>query len=67
MAGARHLDLNRVGQLKQGFVADFIIMAENPLSDLSALNSINTVVQQGNLWLVSELREKLSELTDVVL
>ena len=65
--GARHLDLPDTGQLAAGFVADFIVMSSNPVSDLNALSSVHTVVQQGKAHHVAALKAELSNLTNTEL
>lgn len=67
VGGARHLDLPDTGQLAAGFVADFIVLPANPLTDLSALNTVHTVVQQGKAWQVDELKAELTTLTNIEL
>tara|TARA_R110002126_G_scaffold12196_28_gene53292 strand:- start:1008 stop:2459 length:1452 start_codon:yes stop_codon:yes gene_type:complete len=65
--GARHLDLADTGQLAAGFVADFIVLTANPVSDLTALSTVHTVVQQGKAWRVDELKAQLTSLSDTEL
>ncbi|MCL5049615.1 MAG: amidohydrolase family protein [Firmicutes bacterium] len=60
VGGARHLGLNDAGQLAEDFVADFIVLTDNPLSDLAALNTIQTVVQRGTAWQVEDLKAQLN-------
>lgn len=60
VGGARHLGLNDAGQLAEDFVADFIALTDNPLSDLAALNTIQTVVQRGKAWQVEDLKAQLN-------
>lgn len=67
VGGARHLDLPDTGQLAAGFVADFIVLPANPLTDLSALNTVHTVVQQGKAWRVDELKAQLDSLSKIEL
>ena len=63
--GARHLGLADTGQLAAGLVADFIVLAENPLTDLSALNTVHTVVQRGIAAKVVDLKSQLSTLSQI--
>ncbi|MBV2130351.1 amidohydrolase family protein [Arsukibacterium indicum] len=63
VGGARHLGLTDTGQLAEGFVADFIVLDSNPLTDLSALSTVQTVVQQGKAWQVEELKAQLASLS----
>jgi len=65
--GARHLGLTDTGQLAEGFAADFIVLTANPLTDLKALNTVHTVVQQGKAWQVDELKAQLALLADIEL
>jgi len=67
IGGARHLNLANTGQLAPGFVADFIVMRANPLTNLTALNTVHTVVQQGYAWRVEELKNQLENLTKIEL
>ncbi len=65
--GAEHLGLTDYGQLKTGYVADFIVLDANPLQDLNALNTVHTVVQQGKAWSVDELKAQLASLSNLKL
>ncbi|EGM77894.1 amidohydrolase, imidazolonepropionase [Rheinheimera sp. A13L] len=65
--GAHHLGLADHGQLKTGYVADFIVLKSNPLHDLKALNTLHTVVQQGKAWSVDELKSQLAALSGIKL
>ncbi|RUO66339.1 Imidazolonepropionase [Pseudidiomarina planktonica] len=65
--GAQHLGLSDTGQLAPGFAADFIVLTANPVADLSALNTVETVVQKGKAAQVADLKSKLSTLTNVQL
>ncbi|MDX1537320.1 MAG: amidohydrolase family protein [Arsukibacterium sp.] len=65
--GARHLQLTDTGQLAEGFVADFIVLPVNPVTDLAALSTVQTVVQQGKAWQVDDLKAQLASLTKVEL
>lgn len=65
--GARHLGLTDTGQLAVGYVADFIVLTANPLTDLKALNTVHTVVQQGTAWQVDELKAQLPSLAGIEL
>ncbi|GAA0545352.1 amidohydrolase family protein [Rheinheimera aquimaris] len=67
VGGARHLDLTDTGQLAAGFVADFIVLSANPLTDLNALKSVHTVVQQGKTHRVDALKAELANLSDIEL
>lgn len=67
VGGARHLDLTDTGQLAAGFVADFIMLSANPLTDLNALKSVHTVVQQGKAHRVDTLKAELANLSNIEL
>ena len=67
VGGARHLDLPDTGQLAEGFVADFIVLAANPVTDLNALKTVQSVVQQGKAHRVDALKAELAKLTRVEL
>lgn len=67
VGGARHLDLTDTGQLAAGFVADFIVLSANPLTDLNALKSVHTVVQQGKAHRVDALKAELANLSNIEL
>ena len=67
VGGARHLDLTDAGQLAAGFVADFIVLSANPLTDLNALKSVHTVVQQGKTHRVDALKAELANLSNIEL
>ncbi len=61
--GAQHLGLADHGQLKAGFVADFIVLKQSPLDDLSALQQVQIVVQRGIPHTVDALRAELPSLS----
>ncbi|MCT6698051.1 amidohydrolase family protein [Rheinheimera sp. 4Y26] len=67
VGGAKHLGLQNLGELKAGFVADFIVLSQDPTQDLTALNSIQTVVQGGKAHQVAELRALLPALSQTKL
>ena len=67
VGGARHLDLPETGQLAAGYVADFIVLTTNPVTDLNALTTVHTVVQQGKAHRVDALKAELAKLTKVEL
>ncbi|WP_417657222.1 amidohydrolase family protein [Pseudidiomarina aestuarii] len=67
VAGARHMGLADIGELAPGFAADFIVLTANPLIDLTALNTVKTVVQRGVTHDVAELKAQLPLLSDVQL
>ena len=67
VGGARHLDLTDTGQLAAGFVADFTVLSANPLTDLNALKSVHTVVQQGKAHRVDTLKAELANLSNIEL
>lgn len=67
IGGAKHLGLQNLGELKAGFVADFIVLSQDPTQDLTALNSIQTVVQGGKAHQVAELRALLPALSQTKL
>ncbi len=43
----RHLMEGRLGQIKEGMLADLVFLRENPLSDLRNLKKINAVYKEG--------------------
>lgn len=67
VGGARHMGLADIGELAPGFAADFIVLTANPLVDLKALNTVNSVVQRGIVHDVAELKAQLPMLSDVQL
>jgi imidazolonepropionase-like amidohydrolase len=67
VGGAKHLGLQNLGELKTGFAADFIVLEQDPTQDLTALNSIQTVVQSGKAHQVAELRALLPALSNTKL
>ena len=67
VGGARHLDLPDTGQLAAGFTADFIVLPSNPVTDLNALSSVHTVVQQGKAYRVDSLKAELANLSSIEL
>lgn len=60
---ARLLQLPHTGQLRAGFNADLIVLAEDPLADIGALATITTVIQQGQRHEVDNLRAELAEIS----
>ena len=47
---AKYFNLeNSLGRIKSGFVADLIILAKNPIEDISNTKSILAVIKEGNL------------------
>jgi imidazolonepropionase-like amidohydrolase len=60
---ARRLDLPRVGRLKEGYFADLIVLADNPLQDIAAVQSVTRVFQRGRSYEVAQLRSQLETTT----
>lgn len=60
---ARLLQLPHAGQLRAGFDADLIVLADNPLADVAALKTVNTVIQRGQRHSVTQLRAELAGIT----
>ncbi len=52
------LDLPSVGQIKEGYDADLIVVKGNPLEDINRIapENILCVIQSGNLWNSNDLR-----------
>lgn len=48
--GARAMGLEDVGTLETGSVADLLVLTENPLEDVAAFRSIESVMRFGRLW-----------------
>jgi imidazolonepropionase-like amidohydrolase len=45
---AKIIKADKLGQLKQGFQASFILLSENPLNDISQLSNIQAVYKSGH-------------------
>ena len=60
---ARLLKLPNTGQIRTGFNADLIVLRNNPLEDITAIQSISTVIQNGQRHNVAHLRAELADIT----
>ena len=45
---------NQLGRLKPGYLADVLILAEDPLASMDALESIKTVIKNGEVDFTGE-------------
>ncbi|MDN3639378.1 amidohydrolase family protein [Simiduia curdlanivorans] len=60
---ARELKLANVGRLETGFFADLVILTTNPLQDISAVETVERVIQRGNIYSIAALRKELDVLS----
>lgn len=56
--------MDSLGLVAPEFVADFVVLAEEPLADLSAVGSIRAVALQGRLYDREELDRVLAAVQD---
>ncbi len=56
MEGARLLQADSIGVIQSGAVADFLILDQNPLSDIANIATINRVVFKGIAYSPNDLR-----------
>lgn len=60
---AKYFDMQNVfGEVKVGLEADLILVDDNPLDDLDALQNLSGVIRQGKWISKSEIDSKLSEI-----
>lgn len=52
---------NNIGAIKQGLVADLVILNANPLESAANLKNINAVIKFGHYYTVSQLQELLNK------
>ncbi|WP_343485942.1 amidohydrolase family protein [Allomuricauda sp. d1] len=52
------------GQIKEGLVADLILVDANPLKDLGALQELSGVMRQGKWYSKGEIEKRLSEIEE---
>lgn len=57
---ALYFDMSQeLGRLKEGYIADLVILDDNPLEDISNTQKVVGVLKHGKLLDVKSLREKL--------
>jgi len=59
--GAQFFDSRENYSIKEGAIADLIIMNKNPLDDISNLTSLYGVIKSGNYFTVKELQSLIDE------
>lgn len=52
---ATSLSLDNVGQIKEGFIADLLILNENPIKDIENTLSINRIIKGGTVYEQQEI------------
>lgn len=57
---ARSIQFDSVGKIKEGFVANIVILEDNPLENISHTQKIDQIVKGGKLYDQSELLEQFS-------
>jgi imidazolonepropionase-like amidohydrolase len=53
---------NTFGEVKEGLVADLILLDANPLQDLNAIKSINGVMVRGSWLSKADIDKRLKEI-----
>lgn len=56
---AKALKVVDLGDIKEGFTADLLVLNENPLSDIENTMKIDRIVKDGKLYTISELLENI--------
>lgn len=56
---AKALNTTDLGDIKEGFTADLLILNENPLSNIENTMKIDRIVKDGNLYTIPELLENI--------
>ena len=51
-----------IGQVKEGLVADLVLVENNPLENLEALKKIQAVILKGQLFTKTEIDERLAQI-----
>lgn len=55
---------NTFGQVKEGLVADLVLLEANPLEDLKALKTIQSVILKGQVITKTEINERLTKIAE---
>lgn len=56
---AKYFDLQDIGLVKKGFIADLVILDKNPLENIENIKTINSVIKSGKLITNEEILERL--------
>lgn len=59
---AKYFGLKNLGQVKEGFVADLVILDENPLNKIDYIKGVHAVVKSGNLISQKTINNRLRSL-----
>ena len=49
-ANAQIMDMDELGQIKEGFLADIIAVKGNPMREISALRKVSLVMKNGEVY-----------------
>jgi imidazolonepropionase-like amidohydrolase len=55
---------NTIGRVKEGLVADLVLLEANPLEDLDALKKIQAVILKGKLITKTEIDQRLAKIAE---
>lgn len=69
MNAAKALKIADLGDIKEGFIADLLVVNENPLNDIANTMKIDRIVKDGKLYTIPELLENIpteQEMNDYV-
>ena len=65
---ARYFDMeDGFGEIKEGLVADLILIDADPLEDLTALREISGVMRQGDWFSKEEINKKLAKIAEAAM
>ncbi|MBF0227409.1 MAG: amidohydrolase family protein [Desulfobacterales bacterium] len=55
---------NDLGMIKQGMLADMLILDQNPLENIKAVSKINTIIFNGKIAEYQEIKSKLNKMAE---
>ena len=56
---ARSIELENIGTIQEGYIADLVVLKDNPLASISHTQQIDTVIKGGKFYKTDELLQAI--------
>lgn len=61
---AKYFNLQNIGLVKEGFIADLVILDKNPIEKIENIRTINSVIKSGRLITNDEIHKRLKKIRE---